>query len=79
MNITPLERSVISLLDKVIESMTNWNWKEIGSFISAGLTVVCGLYLGQAGYLPWGQALPIILAGLAILGIHPGVNTTTNL
>lgn len=59
--------------------MTNWNWKEIGSFLGAAFTALCGLYLGLTGVLPWGQALPIMLAGLAVLGIHPGVNTTSSL
>lgn len=54
----------------------NANWKEIGSLTGAILTVAAALYLGMIGQLPWQTALPLALAGLAVLGIHPTINTT---
>lgn len=52
------------------------NWKE-GLSLGAGvLTVVSGIYLGMTGAISWDIALPIILSGLAVLGIHPNINTT---
>jgi hypothetical protein len=52
------------------------NWKEAGSLIAAGLTIVAGAWLGFTGALPIMQAGAIVLAGLAIIGIHPAINTS---
>lgn len=46
------------------------------SLAMAVLTVLAGFLLAVTGQLPWDSALPIILGGLAILGIHPAINTT---
>lgn len=56
--------------------MTNLNYKEILSLGAGILTVISGLYLGTTGAIGWDVALPIVLSGLAVLGIHPAVNTT---
>ncbi len=53
----------------------NINWKEFISLGSAVLTVAAALYLGLSGAIQWDVALPIMLAGLGILGIHPTFNT----
>jgi len=53
----------------------NMNWKEAGSLLAAIATVLAAGYLAVTGQISWGDALPLILGGLAILGIHPIVNT----
>lgn len=45
------------------------------SLAAAVLTVLAGLFLALTGQIPWDSAFPIILGGLAVLGIHPAVNT----
>lgn len=57
--------------------MTNLNWQQIVSLGAGILTVASSLYLGLSGALPWDTALPILLAGLAVLGIHPTFGGTT--
>ena len=52
------------------------NFKEFGSLAMAVLTVLAGLFLGLTGQIGWDAALPIIMAGLAVLGIHPAINTS---
>ena len=46
------------------------------SIAAAILTIIAGMWLGLSAQIPWDQALPIVLAGLGILGIHPTFNTT---
>ena len=52
------------------------NWKEYMSLGGGVLTVIAALYLGVSGQLGWNVALPLLLAGLGVLGIHPAINTT---
>ena len=52
------------------------NWKEFISLGAGIITVLAALFLGATGQLPWDVALPILLSGLAVLGIHPSINTT---
>ena len=52
------------------------NYKEILSLCGAGLAVLSALYLGFTGAIGWDVALPIMLGGLGVLGIHPAINTT---
>ncbi len=52
------------------------NWKELMSLLGAVLAVLSALYLGYTGAIGWDTSLPIILAGLGVLGIHPTFNTT---
>ena len=52
------------------------NYKEIISLGGAILAVLSALYLGFTGAIGWDLALPIMLAGLGVLGIHPAINTT---
>lgn len=42
----------------------------------AVLTIVSSVYLGATGAIQWDVALPILLAGLGVLGIHPSFNST---
>jgi hypothetical protein len=52
------------------------NYKEAISLLGAAAAVLSALYLGFTGAIGWDVALPIMLGGLAVLGIHPAVNTT---
>jgi hypothetical protein len=52
------------------------NYKEILSLLGAVAAVLSALYLGFTGAIGWDIALPIMLGGLSILGIHPAVNTS---
>jgi hypothetical protein len=52
------------------------NYKEILSLVGAGAAVLSALYLGFTGAIGWDVALPIMLGGLGVLGIHPAINTT---
>lgn len=52
------------------------NYKEWLSLGGAILAVLSALYLGFTGAIGWDIALPIMLGGLGVLGIHPAINTT---
>ena len=54
--------------------MSNLNWPQITALGAGILTVLAALYLGVTGAIQWDVALPILLAGLAALGIHPALN-----
>ena len=53
--------------------MSNLNWPQLMSLGAGILTVCAALYLGLSGAIGWDTALPILLSGLAVLGIHPTI------
>jgi hypothetical protein len=51
-------------------------YKGILSLVGAVLAVLSALYLRFTGAIGWDVAVPIMLGGLGVLGIHPAINTT---
>ena len=48
---------------------------QIVSIAAASLAVLGSLVAVLEGWMTWGEAVPTILAGLGVLGIHPNLPT----